>query len=95
MAGEARGQMIAELLDDYIEERVRQFPNQAFDLASVRRALQQLLKEGEAGDLGPGDDKAIAQKLDQHPFLVRAPGAAASWKPGLDKRPRKPAAGRR
>ena len=86
MGREARAQMIAELVDDYVEERVRQFPTQAFDVAAVRRALQEALKDGDAGfDLGPGDDKALGQLLDRHPFLTRVPGSAPAWKPGLDK----------
>ena len=86
VSGGARAQMVAELLDDFVEERVRQFPKQAFDIAAVRRALRETLRDGEAGfDLGPGDDKALGQLLDRHPFLTRVPGAASAWQPGLDK----------
>ena len=96
MAGGARAQMIAEMVDEYVEERVRQFPTQVFDLAAVKRALGETLKEAEAGfDLGPGDDKALGQLLDRHPFLVRAPGAALAWKPGLDRKAVKQAGAKR
>ena len=89
--------MIAELVEEYVEERVRQFPTQAFDVGAVRQALRESLKEGEAGfDLGPRDDTALAQLLDRHPFLVRASGASAlSWKPGLDKSGMKQAGAKR
>jgi len=79
--------MLSELLADYVEERVRQFPKQSFDLAAVKRALGANLSEAEAGlALAPADDERIAGFLDRHPFLVRAQGAAKPvWKPGLDK----------
>ena len=85
MAG--RTTIIAELLQDYVEERVRQFPTQSFDLDAVKRTLREPLREAQAGfDLGPGHDREIAAFLDQHPFLMRAgKGPAPSWKPGLRK----------
>ena len=93
MGAEARAQIIAELVDEYAEERVRQYSTQVFDLAAVKRSLRESLKDGDAGfDLGPGDDATLAGLLDRHPFLIRVAGTVPSWKPGLDKAPtRRPA----
>ncbi len=87
MTSHRKSTMVGELLADYVEERVRQFPSAAFDLAGVKRSLNGVLKEGQAGfDLGAADDRALATLLDQHPFLLRASqGPALAWKPGLDK----------
>jgi hypothetical protein len=85
MTGDARTGIIKELLQDFVEERVRQFPTKIFDLKTVRRALEPALKEAETGiDLGPGDDPLIAKLLDEHPFVVSTNGRTAAWKPGLD-----------
>jgi len=91
MAGDARSKLIAELVSEFVEERVRQFPTQVFDLAAVKRAVATAIKEGGAGfELMSGDDRALASLLDQHPFLVRAKDRnTLAWRPGLDKaRPR-------
>ena len=82
-----KSNMIAELLADFVEERVRQFPKAPFDLANVKRSLNAVLKEGQAGfDLASGDDRALTGMLDRHPFLLRAKnGTAPAWKPGLDR----------
>ncbi len=91
MAGDVRSKLIAELVSEFVEERVRQFPTQVFDLAAVKRAVTLALKEGRTGlELMSGDDRALASLLDQHPFLVRAKDRTTlAWKPGLDKvRPR-------
>ncbi len=87
MTGTVRSPMIAELLADYVEERVRQFPKATFDLAGVKRSLNAALKEGQTGfDLGAGDDRALTNILDRHPFLLRASnGPVPTWKPGLDR----------
>ena len=87
MAASLRSSMIAELLTDYVEERVRQFPKAVFDLAGVKRSLSAVLIDGQAGfDLVPGDDRVLTSMLDQHPFLVRAGnGPGLSWRPGLDR----------
>ena len=91
MAGDARSKLIAELVSEFVEERVRQFPTQVFDLAAVKRAVTMAFKEGGTGlELLSGDDRALTSLLDQHPFLVRAKDRTTlAWKPGLDKaRPR-------
>jgi len=91
MAGDARSKLIAELVSEFVEERVRQFPTQVFDLAALKRAVATALEEGGAGfELMSGDDRALASLLDRHPFLVRAKDRTTlAWKPGLDKaRPR-------
>ena len=91
MAGDARSKLIAELVSEFVEERVRQFPTQVFDLAAVKGSVTMALKEGGAGfELMSGDDRALASLLDQHPFLVRAKGRTTlAWRPGLDRaRPR-------
>ncbi len=87
MTASPRSSMIAELLTDYVEERVRQFPKAVFDLAGVKRSLSAVLKDGQAGfDLVAGDDRVLTSLLDQHPFLVRAGnGPGLSWRPGLDR----------
>jgi hypothetical protein len=87
MAADARTGIITELLQDFIEERVRQFPTKVFDVKTVKRALEPTLKEAGTGiELGPGDDRLIATLLDEHPFVIPAGGAPAAWKPGLDIR---------
>ena len=91
MAGDARSKLIAELISEFGEERVRQFPTQVFDLVAAKRAVTMALKEGGTGlELVSGDDRALTSLLDQHPFLVRAKDRTTlEWKPGLDKvRPR-------
>ena len=91
MAGDARSKLIAELVSEFVVERVRQFPTQVFDLAAVTRAVTMAVKEGGAAvELTSGDDRALASLLDQHPFLVRVKDRTTLvWKPGLDKvRPR-------
>ena len=87
MTGTVRSTMLAELLADYVEERVRQFPKATFDLAGTKRSLNAVLKEGQAGfDLGAGDDRVLTNMLDRHPFLLRASnGPVLTWKPGLDR----------
>jgi len=87
MTGTVRSTMLAELLADYVEERVRQFPHAPFELAGVRCSLNAALKEGQAGfDLGAGDDRVLTNMLDRHPFLKRASsGPVLAWRPGLDR----------
>ncbi len=56
MASDARGKLIVELVAEFVEERVRQFPTEVFDLAVLKRALSAALKEGGAGfELGSVD----------------------------------------
>ncbi len=87
MAGDPRTGIITELLQDFIEERVRQFPTKVFDIKAVKRALEPTLKEAGTGiELGPGDDRLIGRLLDEHPFVIPAGGSPAAWKPGLDIR---------
>ena len=87
MTGHPKSTMIAELLADYVEERVRQFPKATFDLAGTKRSLNAALKEGQAGfDLGAGDDRVLTNMLDRHPFLLQASsGPVLAWRPGLDR----------
>lgn len=87
MAGDARTTIVSELVSEFVEERVRQHPSKAFDLAAVRAALAASLKEADSGvALKPADDALIAAILDRHPFVVgTGSGAKRAWKPGLDK----------
>jgi hypothetical protein len=62
-----------------------QLPTKPFGVAEVKRALGAALKEaGGAIELKAGDDRWMAERLDGHPFLLRAK-AGASWQPGLNK----------
>jgi hypothetical protein len=82
---DARAKIVAELVDEFVEERVRQLPSKPFGVAEVKRALGTALKEaGGAIELKAGDDRWMAERLDGHPFLLRAK-AGASWQPGLNK----------
>src|SRR3954466_7350798 len=47
MAGDARSKLIAELVSEFVEERVRQFPSQVFDLAALKRAVATALRRAE------------------------------------------------
>jgi hypothetical protein len=97
VAGNARSKILAELVDDFVEERVRQFPAESFTLALVKRALQDSLKGTEAAtELTSADDRAMVEQLDRHPFLIPAgQGSAKAWKPGLDRGAGKRRPGRR
>ena len=82
---DARAKIVAELVDEFVEERVRQLPTKAFGVAEVKRALGAALKDaGGSIELKAGDDRFMAEWLDRHPFLLRAK-AGASWKPGLNR----------
>lgn len=83
----SRTKLIAEVLDDYVEERVRHFPGERFDLVAVKRAIGQTLRDGNSGiELTSIDDPMMVQWLERHPFLVAADRASKlSWKPGLNK----------
>jgi hypothetical protein len=87
MATDARAKIVAELLAEFIEERVRQAPKKAFGLSDVTRALGSMLRDSDAAlELKRTDETWLAQKLDQHPFLRRAKaGASGQWVPGLNK----------
>ena len=87
MATDARAQTLRELLSEFIEERVRQMPDQAFSIGDVTRALSAMLMDaGQAGALAPSDNKWLAASLDHHPFLLRSQaGSTVQWKPGLNK----------
>ncbi len=52
MTASLRSSMIAELLTDYVEERVRQFPKAVFDLAEVKRSLRACLSRFNLRRLG-------------------------------------------
>lgn len=97
MPGDARTTIVSELVSEFVEERVRQHPGKAFDLAAVRKAIAASLKDADAGvALAPADDALIAGLLDRHPFVVgTGSGAKRVWKPGLDKAAVKGGAGRR
>jgi hypothetical protein len=82
----ARDRIIAELVEDFIEERVRHSSKKAFDLPAVKKGLQENLKGTEAAmELASSADRVIVAALDRHPFVVRAAkGPTIAWKPGLD-----------
>ena len=73
--------------EEFVEEWIRQIPNQAFSMGDVTRAVSAMLTDaGQAGSFAPSDCQWIAASLDQHPFLLRSkPGSTAQWKPGLNK----------
>ncbi|MDB5651391.1 MAG: hypothetical protein JWL62_2911 [Hyphomicrobiales bacterium] len=78
--------LLSELVAEYAEERVRQFPGKSFDLEEASRALAAMVAEtGEKVTFSQADTGKITALLEGHPFLVRQPGARASWKPGLDR----------
>jgi hypothetical protein len=84
---DARAKIIAELASEFVEERVRQRPTEAFRIDDVKRALASLLSEAEASvELKATDDRWLCDWLDRHPFLLRADtGSALQWKPGLNR----------
>jgi hypothetical protein len=68
----ARDRIIAELVEDFIEERVRHSSKKAFNLPAVKKGLQESLKGTEAAmQLSAADDRVILAALDGHPFVVR------------------------
>jgi hypothetical protein len=87
----ARDRIIAELVEDFIEGRVRHSSKKAFDLPAVKKGLQESLKGTEAAmQLSAADDGVILAAVDRHPFVVRVgKGSTLSWKPGLDISPSK------
>ena len=87
MAADARAKMVAELVAEFVEERVRQLPTKTFGVEDVKRALGATLRDaGDTIELTSGDDRWMADWLDRHPFLLRArQGRDAGWKPGLNK----------
>jgi hypothetical protein len=86
MAQDARTTLVGELLSEFIEDRVRQAPQQAFGMWDVKQSLAGML--GDAGmliELRPADERWISASLDRHPLLLRQSVSAATWKPGLNK----------
>jgi len=63
MAGDARSKLIAELVSEFAEERVRQLPMQVFDLAAVKRAVTMAAKvrpDPSQGQSQDGTRSAVA-----------------------------------
>jgi hypothetical protein len=87
VAVDARGKIVAELLAEFVEERVRQQPAHAFGINEVKQALASALHDaGDAMALAPSDDRWIADRLDRHPFLLKAAkGRVPAWRPGLNR----------
>ncbi len=87
MKSDANAKIVPELVAEFVEERVRQFPTKSFALADVTRALTAMLRDsGAAVDLKRVNDAWLSEKLDQHPFLLRSKaGRTGQWKPGLNK----------
>jgi hypothetical protein len=87
VATDTRAKIVNELVAEFVEERVRQLPTKSFILDDVKRALGTMLRDaGDVVDLKAGDDRWMADWLDQHPFLIRAKaGSPGQWKPGLNK----------
>jgi hypothetical protein len=87
VAANPRATILAELAAEFVEERVRQLPASAFGVNDVTRAVASMLRDaGDCVALGPGDDKWMADWLDQHPFLLRSKaGSTTQWKPGFNK----------
>ena len=87
MAGDPKRTIMAELLAEFVEERVRQLPVHAFNISDVTRAVSAMLRDaGDASALKSSDESWIADWLDQHPFLLKHKvGSGTAWKPGLNK----------
>jgi hypothetical protein len=87
MATNPRAQILRELLSEFVEERVRQIPNEAFSIADVTQALSAMLTDaGQAGAFAPSDNTWMAAALDRHPFVLRSrAGSTPQWKPGLNR----------
>ena len=86
MAQDARTTLVGELLSEFIEDRVRQAPQQAFGIRDVKQSLAGMLDDaGLLIELHSADDSWISASLDEHPLLLRQPASAATWKPGLNK----------
>ncbi len=87
MAGDPHRIIVAELLTEFVEERVRQLPTRAFGVGDVTQAASTMLREaGVLATVRPTDEQWIATWLDQHPFLLKQKaGFGALWKPGLNK----------
>jgi hypothetical protein len=87
MAGDPRRTIVAELVTEFVEERVRHLPIATFSMDDVTQAITVMLREaGVLSAITPGDEMWIADWLDQHPFLLQQKaGSAAQWKPGLNK----------
>lgn len=89
---DGRAKIVAELVAEFVEERVRLFPTTTFGVDEVKRALGAALQEAEETvELKPSDDTLIPAILDRHPFLVRTETGRATWKPGLNKAAGRPA----
>ena len=74
MKSDAKATIVPELVAEFVEERVRQFPTKSFALADVTRALTAMLRDsGAAVDLKRVNDAWLSEKLDQHfeKFLER------------------------
>jgi len=87
VAADARAKIVTELLSEFVEERVRQLPAQAFGINEVKQALGTALHDaGGAIALTPNDDRWISERLDRHPFLLKAAkGRVSAWRPGLNR----------
>jgi hypothetical protein len=87
MATDARAKIVAELLAEFVEERVRQWPKKPFGLSDVTRALGTMLRDSDTAiELKRADEPRLSDWLDQHPFLRRAAsGSSGQWTPGLNK----------
>ncbi len=79
--------ILDELVAEFVEERVRQFPTRSFGVTDIVRALATALGDAGQTELTTKDHQKIARLLDEHPFLVRTlSGTGATWRPGLAKR---------
>jgi hypothetical protein len=87
MAGDPRQTIVAELVTEFVEERVRHSPLDAFSIGDVTSAVTAMLREASVlAAIEPDDEKWIADWLDQHPFLLQQnAGSTAQWRPGLNK----------
>lgn len=88
MPPRAKTSILSELVQEFVEERVRGFPGEAFDLAGARDAVRAALRDSGEPSLErePVADAKLTELLDRHPFLIRAAGKGPpAWKPGLKK----------
>ena len=78
--------LVLELMSEFVEDHIKQAPQQAFGMRDVKQSLAGMLEDaGMLIELGLADERWISASLDRHPLLLRQSVSAATWKPGLNK----------